>query len=116
MMTENIGHRSAYIKKTKIKTFWNSFPNSEKSYFLNGDTDQTIDFTEYQKAGFSGDFEPQEIVVQEEQHWQEPNLFFKPSSDSDSSEDPDNIPPIPLSKNNHNVRRQLARQLKFKVL
>jgi hypothetical protein len=35
---------------------------------------------------------------QEHHHWPYPNLFFDPSTseDSDSSEDPDYIPPTPL--------------------
>jgi hypothetical protein len=88
------------IQLTQEETsFWNSFPNSEKSYILTGDTAQSIDFTKYQKASFCSDNLQQEIVVQEEQHWQEPNLYFKTcSSDSDSSEDPDYIPPVPLEK------------------
>jgi transcription-repair coupling factor (superfamily II helicase) len=69
-------------------TFWNSFPNSEKSYILTGDSAHSFDFTEYQKAGFSVNFLPQ--VEHEELNWQEPDLFFDPStSDSDSSEDTD---------------------------
>jgi hypothetical protein len=91
-------YQSAQLTQEET-TFWNAFPNSEKSYILTGDTAQTIDFTEYQKAGFSGEFLQQDIAVQEELLWQEPNLFFEPSSsDSDSSEDPDYIPPVPLRK------------------
>jgi hypothetical protein len=37
------------------------------------------------------------VDIQEEQDWQDPNLFFDPSS-SDSSEDPDYIPPVPLQR------------------
>jgi hypothetical protein len=74
------------IQLTKEESwFWNSFPNSEKSYILTGDIAQSIDFTKYQKASFCCDHQQQEIVAQEEQHWQEPNLDFEPfSSDSDS--------------------------------
>ncbi len=88
------------IKLTQEETtFWNSCFNSEKSYILTGVTAQFLDFAKYQKAGFSVEIQPQEIIVQEEQHWQEPNLFFEPSSsDSDSSEDPDYIPPVPLKR------------------
>jgi hypothetical protein len=50
-------------------SFLNSFPNSEKSYILTGDTAQTLDFTEYQKAGFCGDCQPEEILEQENQYW-----------------------------------------------
>jgi hypothetical protein len=88
------------IQLTKNETsFWNSFPNSEKSYSLTHNTAQTLDFTEYQKSGFCSEHQPEEILVQEDQYWQEPNLFFEPSSpDYDSSEDPDYIPPVPLKK------------------
>ena len=88
------------IKLTQEETtFWNSFSNSEKSYILTGDTAQSLDFTEYQRAGFSVEFQPQEVDFQEEHHWQEPNLFFEPSSsDSDSSDDPDYIPPVPVKR------------------
>ena len=55
-------------------TFWNSFPNSEKSYILTGDSANSFDFTEYQKAGFSVNFLPQ--VEHEQLNWQEPDLFF----------------------------------------
>ena len=45
------------VKLTKEETsYWNSFSNSEKSYILTGDSAQSLDFTEYQKAGFSVDF------------------------------------------------------------
>jgi hypothetical protein len=75
-----------------------SLSNFEKSYILTGDTAQSLDFTKYQKTSYC--FEPQVIVSQKEQHWQEPNLFFDPSSsDSDSSEDPDYIPPKHLQRN-----------------
>jgi lipopolysaccharide export LptBFGC system permease protein LptF len=80
-------------------TFWNSFPNSEKFYILTGDTAQTLDFTEYQRSGFCSENHTEEILEQENHYCEEPNLFFKPSSsDSDSSEDPDYIPPVPLKK------------------
>jgi hypothetical protein len=70
------------------KVFLNSFPNSEKSYILTGDTQSSFDFTQYQSAGFNVENLPQEEVFQEHNHWQYPNLFFDPStSDSDSSED-----------------------------
>jgi hypothetical protein len=66
---------------------------------LTGDTAQTLDFTEYQKSGFCSEHQPEEILEQEDQYRQEPNLFFEPSSpDYDSSEDPDYIPPVPLKK------------------
>ena len=88
------------IQLTKEETsFWNSFPNSEKSYILTGDTAHALDFTEYQKSGFCSEHQLEEILEQEDQYQQEPNLFFEPSSsDSDSSEDPDYIPPVPLKK------------------
>jgi hypothetical protein len=88
------------IKLTQEETrFWNSFSNSEKSYILTGDTAQSHEFMEYQKAGFSVEFQPQEIELQEVKHWQEPNLFFDlSSSDSDSSDDPDYIPTVPLKR------------------
>ena len=87
------------IKLTQEETsFWNSFSNIEKSYILTGDTTQSLDFTEYQRASYCVEIQPQEDI-QEEQHWQEPHLFFEPSSsDSDSSEDPDYIPPVPLRR------------------
>ncbi len=83
------------VKLTQEETsYWNSFSNSEKSYILTGDSEQSLDFTEYQKAGFSVNFLPQ--VEQEEPDWQEPDLFFEPStSDSDSSEDPDYVQLVP---------------------
>jgi hypothetical protein len=86
------------VKLTQEETiYWNSFSNSEKSYILTGDSAQSLDFTEYQKAGFSVDFLPQ--VEQIAPDWQEPNLFFEPSSsDSDSSEDPDYVQPVPTRR------------------
>ncbi len=76
-------------------SFWNSFPNSEKSYILTGDTATTIDFTEYQHSTFCSDHQeaqPAEEVVP----WEDQNLFFDPSSsDTDSSEDPDYNPTVP---------------------
>jgi hypothetical protein len=86
------------IKLTQEETtFWNSFPNSEKSYILTGDSAHSFDFTEYQKAGFSVNFLPQ--VEHEELNWKEPNLFFDPSSsDSDSSNDPDYVRPEPKKR------------------
>ncbi len=79
--------------------FWNSSPNSEKSYILTGDSAQTLDFTEYQKSGFFCEQQTEEFQEQENQYWEESNLFFEPSfSDSDSSEDPDYVPPVPLKK------------------
>jgi hypothetical protein len=83
------------VKLSQEETsFWNSFSNSEKSYILTGDSAQTLEFTEYQKASFSVKLLPQ--VEQEEQDWQEPEEYFEPStSDSDSSEDPDYVPPTP---------------------
>jgi hypothetical protein len=88
------------IQLTKEETsFWNSFPNSEKSYILTNDTAQSIDFTKYQRASFCSDHQQQEIVAQEKQHWQGQNLYFEPSSwDSDSSDDPDYIPTVPFKK------------------
>jgi hypothetical protein len=87
------------IKLTQEETsFWNSFSNIEKSYFLSGDTAQSLDFTEYQRAGYCGELQPQ-VDIQEEQDWLETNLYFDPSSsDSDSSEDPDYLPPLPLKR------------------
>jgi hypothetical protein len=76
-------------------SFWNSFPNSEKSYILTGYSAQTLDFTEYQKSGLCYENQTEEYQEQENQYWEEPNLFFEPSSsDSDSSEDPDYVPPL----------------------
>jgi hypothetical protein len=73
-------------------SFWNSFSNNKKSYILTGNTAQSLDFTEYQRAGFCVELQPQ-VDIQEVQDWQEPNLFFDPSSsDSDSSEDLDYVP------------------------
>jgi hypothetical protein len=88
------------IKLTQKETmFWNSFSNSEKSYILTGDTAQSLDFTEYQRTGFSVEPQPQDIKLQQEQHWQEPNLFFKTSSSgSDSSEEPDYLPPVQVKR------------------
>jgi hypothetical protein len=65
------------IQLTEEETlFWNYFPNSEKSYLLNGDTAQTFEFTEYQSSGFCSGQLPEEIFGQESNHWQEPNLFL----------------------------------------
>ena len=76
-------------------SFWNSFPNSEKSYMLTGDTATPLDFTEYQHSTFC--CEQQQILQPEEAaQWENHNLFFDPSSsDTDSSEDPDErlVPP-----------------------
>ena len=87
-----------YQKLSKEEaSFWNSFPNSEKSYILTGDTASTIDFTEYQEAGFCSEqnFLNQEQIQDEE----EQNLFFEPSSsDTDSSEDADYIPQLPVKR------------------
>jgi hypothetical protein len=85
------------------KVFWNSFPNSEKWYILTGDTESSLNFTEYQRAGnVVGDQFQEEVQHAPQVHHQEhhPNLFFDPSSseDSDSSEDPDYIPPTPLRR------------------
>jgi hypothetical protein len=79
-------------------SFWNSFPNSEKSYILTGDTASTIDFTEYQHSTFCR--EQQEAQQQEEvEPWEDQNLFFDPSSsDTDSSEDPDYNPTAPVNR------------------
>ncbi len=80
-------------------SFWNSFSNTEKSYILTGDSAQTLDFTEYQKAGFCGDNQNQ-VDFQEPQEEPDHNVFYDPSSsDSDSSEDPDYVPPIQLRRN-----------------
>jgi hypothetical protein len=78
------------IKLTQEESsFWNSFSNTKKSYILTGDLAQSLDFTEYQRAGFCVEHQIQ-VDLQEEQDWRVPNLFFEPSScDSDSSEDPD---------------------------
>jgi hypothetical protein len=79
-------------------SFWNSFPNSEKSYILTGDTATTIDFTEYQPSTFCCEHQqvqpPEEVVP-----WENQNLFFDPSSsDTDSSEDPDYRPAPPVKR------------------
>jgi hypothetical protein len=80
-------------------SFWNSFPNSEKSYILTRHSAQTLEFTKYQKSGYCSEHLPAEYFEQEDQNWQEPNLFFElSSSDSDSSEDPNYIQPVPLKK------------------
>jgi hypothetical protein len=64
------------VKLTQEETsFWNSYSNIEKSYILTGDTAQSLDFTEYQRAGYCGELQPQ-VDIQEEQDWQEPNLFL----------------------------------------
>ena len=88
------------IQLTLAETsFWNSFSNSKKSYILSGDSAHTLYFTEYQSTGFCGEQQPEEIPEQEENNWQEPNVFFEPSSsDSDSSEDPDYIPPSNIKR------------------
>jgi hypothetical protein len=88
------------IQLTLAETsFWNSFSNSEKSYILTGNSAHTLDFTECQSTGFCGEQQPEEIPEQEENNWQEPNVFFEPSSsDSDSSEDPDYIPPSNIKR------------------
>jgi hypothetical protein len=44
------------IQLTEEETsFWNSFPNGEKSYFLTRDTAKTLEFNEYQNSGFCSD-------------------------------------------------------------
>jgi hypothetical protein len=87
------------LKLTQEETsLWNSFSNSEKSYISTGDSAQSFDFTECQKAGFSVNFLPQ-VELQEEQDWQKPHLVFDPSpSDSDFSEDPDYVQPEPRKR------------------
>jgi hypothetical protein len=78
-------------------SFWNSFPNSEKSYILTGDSASTLDFTEYQKATFCS--EQQNNQGQNQEVDEQQNLFFEPSSsDTDSSDDSDYIQPIPLRR------------------
>jgi hypothetical protein len=78
-------------------SFWNSFPNSEKSYILTGDSASTLDFTEYQKATFCSEQQNNQGQNQEDNEQQ--NLFFEPSSsDTDSSDDSDYIQPIPLRR------------------
>jgi hypothetical protein len=86
------------IKLTQEEAaFWNSFSNIEKCYILTGNTAQSLDFIDYQKPGYCVETQPQ-VDIHEEQE-QEPHLFFVPSSsDSDSSEDPDYIPPVPLRR------------------
>jgi hypothetical protein len=65
---------------------------------LTGDTAITIDFTEYQKSTFCSEHQEVQNFEQEEP-WEEQNLFFEPSSsDTDSSEDPDYTPQIPFRK------------------
>ena len=44
------------------QVFWNSFPNSEKSYILTGDSQISLDFTEYQDSGYQIE---QELEIQE---------------------------------------------------
>jgi hypothetical protein len=80
------------------QSFWNSFPNSEKSYILTGDTASTLDFTEYQHSTFCK--EQQEVQQQEEvEPWEDQNFFVEPSSsDTDSSEDSDYVPSTPVSR------------------
>jgi hypothetical protein len=80
------------------KSFWNSFPNSEKSYILTGDTASTLDFTEYQHSTFC---KAQQEVQQPEEvgPWEDQNFFEEPtSSDTDSSEDPDYVPSTPVTR------------------
>ena len=80
-------------------SFWNSFFSSEKSYILTGDSAHTLDFTKYQNTRFCSEHQLEEIPEQEDNNWQKPNLFFEPSSsDSDSSEDPDYIPPTQIKR------------------
>jgi hypothetical protein len=83
-----------FIQQTKEEaSFWNSFPNTEKSYILTGDTAHTIDFTEYQDSNYCSEHQEIQNFEHEKQNWEEPNLCFEPStSDSDSSEGPDYIP------------------------
>ncbi len=80
------------------RSLWNSFPNSEKSYILTGDTASTLDFTEYQHSTFCKAHQevqrPEEIEPEENQ-----NFFEEPSSsDTDSSEDPDYVPSTPVTR------------------
>jgi hypothetical protein len=65
---------------------------------LTGDTAITLDFTEYQHSTFCS--EQQEAQLPEEiEPWEEQNLYFDPSSsDTDSSEDQDYNPAIPLKR------------------
>jgi hypothetical protein len=82
----------------EVASFWNSFPNCEKSYILTGDTAISLDSTEYQKATFCREHQEVQNLEQEEP-WEEPNLFFDPSSsDTDSSEDLDYTPVSPIKK------------------
>jgi hypothetical protein len=65
---------------------------------LTGATAITIDFTEYQKSTFCSEHQEAQNFEQEEP-WEEQNLFFEPSSsDTDSSEDHEYTPNIPFRK------------------
>ena len=82
--------------------FWNSFPNSEKSYILTGDSQVSLDFTEYQNSRYQieEELELQELPdIPVPQAVIDSNLnvqYLDPQSDdSDSSEDPDYFPPEP---------------------
>ena len=83
-------------------TFWNSFSNTEKSYILTGDSQVSLDFTEYQNSGYQieEELKPQQVQYNPvPQADIDPNLnvqYFDPqSTDSDSSDYPDYFPPAP---------------------
>jgi hypothetical protein len=59
-------------------SFWNLFPNSEKSYILTGDSQCSLDFTECQEASFLAESEFEVEKKQPQVFLQPQNLFFDP--------------------------------------
>ena len=79
--------------------FWNSFPNTEKSHILTGDSQCSLDFNLYQESNyqFEGEFDIEEVLPPQVALQQ--NFYFDPptsSEDSDDSDDPENRPLEPV--------------------
>ena len=82
---------------TTEKQYWNNFTNQEKAYIITGDSQQTLDFTQYQEGYFSGDYWnylarpvqpiPQNATAPEADEDSDPDLFADEPPLSSSSED-----------------------------
>jgi hypothetical protein len=73
-------HQSISLTQSE-KQYWQNFSKEEKSYIITGDSQHTLDFTQYQEGYFSSDY------------WTylgpEPQIPQQPTNPVDEDEDPD---------------------------
>jgi hypothetical protein len=89
-------HQSIELTQSE-KNYWQNFSKEEKSFIITGDSQHTLDFTQYQKSYFSNEYwkylQPEPKIVQlpalpvEEDEALEPDFAEDEPPGSDSSEE-----------------------------